>query len=112
MKVMPITSRAVFDPSRPVDPVKPVAPVKEDRSAEATDGDPSPDLRSALREMRRAKELFATKLEFEVTAGEHVVIRVIDVASGNIVREIPPEDLKRALKHLEEALGLLVDKKV
>ncbi len=50
------------------------------------------------------------KLSFRVDSETHeVVISVVDEKSGEVVRQIPPEEALRLAKALERVRGLLVD---
>lgn len=42
---------------------------------------------------------------------DEVTIRVIDNATGEVVRHIPPEELATMMDHLRQFAGLLVDRK-
>ncbi len=70
------------------------------------------DLEQAVAQIKETGRIFNRQLEFEVTDNHRVVIRVLDSATRDVIREIPPETLMRALDRMEEALGLLLDRKV
>ena len=74
------------------------------------------EMAERLREAaERANEYFVrtdTRLEFEVSQRTgHTIIRVIDRESGDIIREIPPEDLVSFAEKAIELRGLLFNAK-
>jgi len=61
---------------------------------------------------RKVEELFQTvrrNLEFrEDPSSGRLVVSVIDAESGEIIRQIPPEQMIRMAEHLEQMNGLLL----
>jgi flagellar protein FlaG len=83
-------------PSKP-DEVKAEAPADAQRVSDAT---------------RKVEELFQSvrrNLEFrEDPSSGRLVVSVIDSESGEIIRQIPPEQMIRMAEHLEQMNGLLL----
>lgn len=50
------------------------------------------------------------KLEVSVDKKSGVIVRIVD-SQGNVVRQIPPEELIALAKRLDEVIGVLFDKK-
>lgn len=104
------------DPKQ-VQAVKPVEPVEPGREGAQVGPDPNPKkpahprLDEAVERMNRAVEAFDRSLEFEVSHENRIVIKVIDKSSGEIIRQIPPEEFMNIFKRMDETLGLLIDRK-
>lgn len=70
------------------------------------------ELEMAVEKMNKAVKVFNHALEFEVTKSHRIVIRVKDANTGEIIRQIPPEELLDTFKRMEDALGVLIDRRV
>lgn len=61
---------------------------------------------------RRVEELFKTvrrNLEFRQDASSgRMIVSVVDAESGEVIRQIPPEQMVRMAAHLEQMNGLLL----
>jgi flagellar protein FlaG len=98
--------------------VKPVEPAEAGRQGAHVGPDPKSKeptpsvLDQAIKRMNQAVAAFDRSLEFEVSK-EHrrIVIKVIDKSSGEIIRQIPPEEFLDIFKRMDDALGLLIDRK-
>lgn len=67
----------------------------------------------AVEKINESLKLLNTQLEFEMSKSDaRVIIRVKDSSTGEVIREIPPEELRAALEGLSEGLGVIVDRKV
>lgn len=101
-------------------PVPPVQAPQPDASSagenqELGRAEPQPERRKIEKDvqtMNKAAEALNSALKFSVTESNRIIIKVIDTNSGEILREIPPQQLVEALKHMQSAMGLLVDRKV
>lgn len=71
----------------------------------------SGELAKVVEKLNQAARVFNQSLQFQMGDGNHIVIRVIDTISGQIVREIPPEKAMDAVARMEDVLGLLLDVK-
>jgi flagellar protein FlaG len=57
--------------------------------------------------------LFNTRVAFSVDERTNkTVVQIIDNASNDVVRQVPPEYLLEVSQNITELIGLLVDKKV
>jgi flagellar protein FlaG len=64
-------------------------------------------------EVNRQINFGNTVVSFEVdTASKEVVIRMMDRASGEMIREIPPKVMREVAKSLAETVGRLLDKTI
>lgn len=73
--------------------------VSQERLEKMADG-----LNAALRPYGRS-------LQFEMTEYKRIVIKVVDNKTGDVIRQIPPDDLVRAFTKMAETLGLFMDVK-
>lgn len=70
------------------------------------------ELEQVVEKMNKAVQGFNQALQFEVTKSNRIIIRVLDKNTGEIIRQIPPEELMDTFKRMEDALGLLIDRRV
>lgn len=83
----------------------------------AQEAGPKPELgRDALdsivKKMNETVKIFNRALEFQVADSGRVVIKVINEDTGEVVRQIPPEQMLDMFDKLDKMLGLLLDRKV
>jgi flagellar protein FlaG len=66
----------------------------------------------AVKELNEAAKLVDARLRFHIDkSSKRVVIEVVDETSGEVLRQIPPEVLRRLSQALGKDVGLLVDKR-
>lgn len=74
--------------------------------------EPVTDARKVSEATRKVAELFQTvrrNLEFrEDPSSGRMIVSVIDSESGELIRQIPPEQMIRMAEHLEQMNGLLL----
>ena len=79
--------------------------------------EPSPDekpadrtaLDQAVGKVREVFQAAAPRVQFEVDADLHrVVVKIVNGESGELIRQIPEEEILRLARSLEEAKGLLL----
>lgn len=70
------------------------------------------ELPKIVEQMNKAIQAFSNSIRFEVHEDHRIVIRVIDMTSGEIVREIPPEKLLDTFNRMEDLVGLLLDQRL
>lgn len=70
------------------------------------------ELAKVVDKVNQTAQVFNQSLRFQMGQGNQIVIRVIDMTSGQVVREIPPEKFLDAYQRMEDALGLLIDLKL
>lgn len=71
-----------------------------------------PELEQVVEKMNKAVQVFSHALQFEVTKSNRIIIRVLDTNTGEVIRQIPPEELLDTFKRMEDALGVLIDRRV
>lgn len=76
-------------------------------SAEASKGSRS---EPAPRRMPGIRDSSGDRLDVSVDPKDGLVIRVVD-GSGNVIRQIPPDELVALARKMDEMIGLLFDRK-
>jgi flagellar protein FlaG len=70
------------------------------------------DLQDALNEVQERMDQMGTNLQFSMDkVAEEIVVKVTDKENGELIRQIPSEDVIKLRKKLEELSGLLFDEK-
>lgn len=63
--------------------------------------------------LERLKKIFRGQAEFRVDRDANlIVIRIKDPETGEIIRQIPPEQALKLAKNIQELIGLLMDERV
>jgi flagellar protein FlaG len=71
------------------------------------------DLDTTAADLERISLTFNKKLKFMVDHKSHeVTVKVIDTETDKVIRELPPEELKRLHNDIKETLGFLFDERV
>jgi len=72
----------------------------------------SPEMvKQAVEVMNQAMEIFNYNLQFKIhQATNQVVVKVVDKDSGEIIREIPPEQMLDMMARMRDAVGVLLDR--
>ena len=90
-------------------PAPAAEPVREIKTAEAT----STQLNSALAEITQTLKLASIGVQFEFDKEANTMVtKVMDVESGEVIRQMPSEEVVRFSKALGKLQGLLVSQKV
>lgn len=70
------------------------------------------ELQAALNDVQERMDQMGTNLQFAMDkVAEDIVVKVTDKESGELIRQIPSEDVVKLRKKLEELSGLLFDEK-
>ena len=86
-----------------------IATDREKKTAEAT----STQVSSAVAEINKSLQLASIGVQFEFDKeARTMVTKVIDVESGEVIRQMPSEEVVRFSKALGKLQGLLVSQKV
>jgi flagellar protein FlaG len=87
--------------------VRPDAPPVQDRHEEK----PSRTLADLVKDLNDTVQSINTSISFSIDSDtKKTVIRVSDLQSGKVIRQIPPEDMLRIAARLNELVGLVYDK--
>jgi flagellar protein FlaG len=71
------------------------------------------DVRKVVEEIQLRMEQMGTNLQFAVDReAEDLVVRVTNKVSGDLIRQIPSEDVLKLRMKLEELSGILFDEKI
>lgn len=70
------------------------------------------EVQAAVEEVQVRMDQMGTNLQFAMDkVAEDIVVKVTDKESGELIRQIPSEDVVKLRKKLEELTGLLFDEK-
>ncbi|MDH4134607.1 MAG: flagellar protein FlaG [Gammaproteobacteria bacterium] len=108
-------------PPRPAAP-KPVTPVNTESSSArqelpgsgkaVPESSGASDVRQAVSRINDYVQAFRRDLQFQVDKDtNHVVVRVVDSESGEVIRQMPSEEVLAVAHNLEKAQGLLFNEK-
>lgn len=71
------------------------------------------DAEKYLKEIIDITEIFNRKLKFSIDKDlDQVIVKVVDAETDKVIKEIPPEELKRLYAKMKEAIGLIIDKTI
>ena len=72
-----------------------------------------PEIRQVAADVESVSRTFNKKLQFVVDHQSHeVIVKVIDKTTDKVIKVIPPEELQRLHKRLEETIGFLFNERV
>lgn len=64
----------------------------------------------AVERLNKMADIFAKSLRFSVHQKTNtIVVRLVDNQTGEVIREIPPEKILRAVSQMQELMGILFD---
>ena len=97
-------------------PYKVTVPARETVAVDSTEKEiePTPSQEPmAMTEINQALQMAGVGVRFEFNQeAETMITKVVDVVSGEVIRQMPTEDVLRISKALGKLQGLLVDQKV
>lgn len=71
------------------------------------------ELSKTVEQIQKICDMFDRKLQFSINKDiNKVVVKVIDINTDTIIREIPSEEIQKLQKRIKEAVGLLFDKTI
>lgn len=70
------------------------------------------DIARVVDKLNEAALIFNYSLRFQMVEGNRINVKVIDIASGRIVREIPPEGVMDTFSKMQDVIGVLLDARV
>ncbi len=71
------------------------------------------EIKQALEQVKLYPDQVDKRLKFRVSEEmERVIVTIIDRNTGEVLKEIPPKEIQQLHKHIQEAMGLLFDKKI
>ena len=71
------------------------------------------DIRAATQDLEQVSLAFNRRLKFEVDhESRDVIVKVIDIETDKVIREIPPEELQRLHQRIRDTIGFLFDQMV
>ncbi len=91
-------------PPKPAEP--PTSPITEW-------GKDKVDVEKILREIMNMSSAFNRRLKFSINYELHeVIVKVVDAETDKVIREVPPEEIRRLHGRMKETIGLLFDKEI
>ncbi|MBN2509299.1 MAG: flagellar protein FlaG [Spirochaetales bacterium] len=92
-------------PPKPVPP-PPVSPIEE-WSREKV------DVEQILKDIMNMSSAFNRRLKFSINYQlNEVIVKVVDAETDKVIREVPPEEIRRLHSRMKETIGLLFDKEI
>lgn len=92
--------------------VREIAPRHRPFPSDENTEEQRPVVDQAVERLNRMADIFATSLRFSIHEATHtIMVRVVDTRTGEVIREIPPEQILNAVAKMQEMLGLLFDEK-
>ena len=70
------------------------------------------DFTAAIQSVNDYVEMFNTKVSFSIDEKSREIIHVFDNDSGELIRQIPPEEMIQLVDKLEEIAGIIFNNKV
>lgn len=68
------------------------------------------DAEKYLKEIINITEVFNRKLKFSIDKElDQVIVKVVDAETDKVIKEIPPDELKRLYAKMKEAIGSIID---
>jgi len=69
-------------------------------------------LEKAVGRLNETARIFARSFRFYVDeATDRIVVKIIDTLTGEVIGQVPPEEVLRVAAGIREFLGLLVDRR-
>ena len=89
------------------------AHIEQRRSKKQQEPISEADLESSLSKLEETFRVFSKRLKFSLNKDiNRIVVKVIDVATDKVIKEIPPAEVQRLVARIKEAIGLLVDEEI
>ena len=71
------------------------------------------ELIKVVDKLNKTTEIYNKGLRFKVhDETDRLIVQVVDEKSGDVIKQIPPEDILDLEASIEEMVGLIIDKKV
>ena len=85
---------------------------KSDKKEELKEYVKKQDFTHAIQSVNNYVEMFNTKVSFSIDEKSREIIHVFDNDSGELIRQIPPEEMIQLIDKLEEIAGIIFNNKV
>jgi len=111
MATQPVSSAGSVAPApraQEVNPVPARSPAPQVQPVRLT----AEQVEQVVKEMKQVVAPMAQNLEFSIDQGSgHTVVKVIDTATQEVVRQIPSEELMSIARSIDKLQGLLLNRK-
>ena len=106
----------ITDPNRekrPSLPIEQTATRQEEVLFQGSQAAPAFDLQKTTSDLERISSAFNRRLRFEIDhESREILVKVIDSETDKVIKELPPEELRRLHSSLRETIGVLFDRTV
>ena len=73
----------------------------------------TPDLKLAIAKLEQISVAFDRRFKFEIDQdSREIIIKVIDNETDKVIKELPPEELRRLHNRISETIGFLFDRTI
>jgi len=70
------------------------------------------EIKKSIAALEKTAFIFNKRLKFRVNKEiDRVIVKVIDVTTDKVIKEIPPAKIQRLIARIKQAIGLLVDER-
>ncbi len=71
------------------------------------------EIENIVKELNKFIQIFNTKVAFEIDEEtKKTILKIVDVETNEIIRQIPPEELLRISRRISELLGLIINERI
>ena len=71
------------------------------------------EIEGIIKELNQFIQIFNTKIAFEIDKEtKKTILRIVDVETNEVIRQIPPEELLKISRRISELLGLIINEKI
>ena len=71
------------------------------------------DVEKILQEIMNMSSAFNRRLKFSINYElNEVIVKVVDAETDKVIREVPPEEIRRLHGRMKETIGLLFDEEI
>ena len=117
MSVETVTSGAIPNPAVAARPVAVEQPAPEIQAQRVLPSEPTPTANVSQQELNRSIEQIQVMMDLRNRAVEFVtdeasgtqVVKVVDANSGDVIRQMPAEELLSFMRNLTKMLGTFID---
>ena len=71
------------------------------------------EIEGIIKELNQFIQIFNTKIAFEIDKEtKKTILRIVDVETNEVIRQIPPEELLKISRRISELLGVIINEKI
>lgn len=69
------------------------------------------ELAKVIDKLNETARIFNHTMRFEVKEGHRIQVKIIDITSGQVVREVPPDKIMDTYARVQDLIGLMIDER-